>query len=271
MRARGKSLRLWEPGFPRPSSGGFPGCKEQPGPFCFPAGQQGGGDGEVCVPCSPRTGPAGRQWVLRKHPIYVLVCALGLQETGWERSLPGQPRDPLPTPHLGGGPLAPPNPEKVPRPPPPARPSPGLPGRLLGTSGAGRGSPGPRQQPRANTTIVFPPGASKGRLAAKPGGSGEPPAGAGGTELQPLRPQREVDGAGWHSLSLDLGCPAELPSALCFIREMGTPQPGWGPHAKALEQCLALDEGSRNALRDRYGYKASFLPVAVLMLTPRLR
>lgn len=44
-----------------------------------------------------------------------------------------------------------------------------------------------------------------------------------------------------------------------------------GPHAKALEQCLALDEGSRNALRDCYGYKASFLRVAVLMLTPRLR
>lgn len=198
-------------------------------PFCFPARQQGGGDEGVCIPCiSPRTGPAGRQWVLRKHRVCVLVCAPGLQEMGWERSLPGQPRDPLPTPHLGGGPLAPLNPEKVPRPPPPARPSPGLPGRLLGTSGAGRGSPGPRQQPRANTTIVFPPGASKGRLAAKPGGSGEPPAGAGGAELQLLRPRREVDGAGWHPLSLDPGCLTEPPSALRFIHEMGTSQPGSG-------------------------------------------
>lgn len=190
--------------------------------------------GKSASPAAPEQGLRAGSGSSRSTPFTFWSAPPGLQETGWERSLPGQPRDPLPTPHLGGGPLAPPNPEKVPRPPPPARPSPGLPGRLLGTSGAGRGSPGPRQQPWANTTIVFPPGASKGRLAAKPGGSGEPPAGAGGAELQPLRPQREVDGAGWHPLSLDLGCPAEPPSALRFIREMGTPQPDWGAPCKGL-------------------------------------
>lgn len=100
--------------------------------------------------------------------------AHGLQETGWERSLPGQPRA-LPHSTSGeGAPFPPTHSEQVPL---PTGPPQGLPGRLLGISGSGRGRA--RQQPQVFHNC-FSTWSFQGAAGSQAGGSGEPRQGAGG-------------------------------------------------------------------------------------------